>query len=221
MLIGSALPGEESFVYKQEAVVNELKHEFTGLRERERLLGEQITGLEREVSLGEAFAANVLPLLVEGRLLGRTVFILSSRMAAVHDRLQDVLHRAGAEVRFVRFNPAAPQDAIAAVNTAAAGGDAAIIVLADEKPAAGEDGIRTLVGGLRRAGLTVIGAETRDAQSSLIPLFKRMGVASVDDADLTAGAITLVFLLDGWEGHYGIKETAEAMFPYLMGGDAP
>lgn len=73
-----------------------------------------------------------------------------------------------------------------------------------------------LVDGLRSAGMTVVGAERSDAESSSVPAFEENGLASVDDVDLLAGRVALVLALAGAEGSFGVKETADRFLPELL-----
>lgn len=74
---------------------------------------------------------------------------------------------------------------------------------------------RGLLTGLRARAETV-GAERTDADPSEIEFFEQNGLASVDDTDLTAGRVALVFALDGAAGSFGVKETADGLLPDLL-----
>lgn len=74
---------------------------------------------------------------------------------------------------------------------------------------------RGLLAGLRSRA-EAVGAERTDADPSSIELFERSGLASVDDIDLTAGRVALVFALDGAAGSFGVKGTADGLLPDLL-----
>jgi hypothetical protein len=78
-----------------------------------------------------------------------------------------------------------------------------------------EDG---LVGGLQEADARAAGVETREADPSQIPWYRDRGLSTVDNVDDTAGRASLVFVLAGAEGDYGVKDTADALLPNVAGG---
>ncbi len=80
-----------------------------------------------------------------------------------------------------------------------------------------EDGI---IAGIQEAlpdrRLAVVGTEEADADPSSIPFFSDRGVASVDNIDELAGKVSLVYVLGGAEGEFGVKDTADALLPDLL-----
>ncbi len=75
-----------------------------------------------------------------------------------------------------------------------------------------EEGLLT---GLRSQAETV-GVERTDTDPSSIRFFADSGIATVDNIDLTAGKVALVFTLDGAAGNFGVKETADSLLPDLL-----
>lgn len=60
----------------------------------------------------------------------------------------------------------------------------------------------------------VVGVEVSDAETSAIPVYRRVGLSSVDNVDEELGRVALVVLLAGGPpGHYGLKSTADAVVP--------
>lgn len=98
MFIGSALPGSEALAEKQDAIKAQIEREFAALRQRERFYTQQVADLEEKVRAGDLFAASVLPPLVQGRLAGRRVAVLTTRAAPYPAQVADVLRQAGAVV---------------------------------------------------------------------------------------------------------------------------
>ncbi|HKD34679.1 MAG TPA: copper transporter [Gaiellaceae bacterium] len=73
--------------------------------------------------------------------------------------------------------------------------------------------------GLSSAGLPAVGVEASDATSSAVPIFKKVGLSSVDDVDTPAGRLSLVLLLAGApNGQYGFKRTADDALPPFQRG---
>ena len=70
-----------------------------------------------------------------------------------------------------------------------------------------------LVRGLRRPRTEVAGVEEVDTDSSQVPFYEDAGLSSVDNVDTPPGRIALVLVLDGADGSFGFKRTAEAPLP--------
>lgn len=66
---------------------------------------------------------------------------------------------------------------------------------------------------LQKQSIRVIGAERSDSDSSLIPIYRNLKIPTVDNLDQAAGLLTLIELINGTNGHYGVKQTAETFFP--------
>lgn len=73
-----------------------------------------------------------------------------------------------------------------------------------------------LIDGLQATGATVVGVETSGEDDSSIPFFQSSGIANVDDLDLVAGRVAMVFSLLGARGSFGVNETADRLLPDLL-----
>src|SRR3954451_9381734 len=73
-----------------------------------------------------------------------------------------------------------------------------------------------LVDGISATRTTGVGAEDSDSEPSSISFFQSRNIASVDDLDLVAGRVALVFSLLGAEGSFGVKDTADRLLPDLL-----
>jgi Copper transport outer membrane protein, MctB len=98
------------------------------------------------------------------------------------------------------------------------------VVLARARPedlsAREEADIETLeegvIAGLLEAGVRVVGAEREDTEPSSIEFFEEGGLSSVDSVDQLHGKVALVLALDGADGNFGVKETADSLLPDLI-----
>jgi Copper transport outer membrane protein, MctB len=61
-----------------------------------------------------------------------------------------------------------------------------------------------------------VAVEGTEAPESFVPLFSGFEVSTVDDIDLTAGKVAMVFALLGAEGNFGIKDSADSLLPELL-----
>jgi hypothetical protein len=85
----------------------------------------------------------------------------------------------------------------------------------DQKSATGklESG---LLDGVEAAGAKAVGVETTDTDPSSISFFASHGLSTVDDLDLVAGQVSMVFALRGAEGNFGVKDSADRLLPDLL-----
>jgi hypothetical protein len=74
--------------------------------------------------------------------------------------------------------------------------------------------VKALYRGLAGQGVPAVGAELRTSEPSAVERFADQGLATVDSVDGAAGKLALAALLAGAPaGHYGVKETAQAVLP--------
>jgi hypothetical protein len=72
------------------------------------------------------------------------------------------------------------------------------------------------VRGVTEAGKPTVAVEGTEVPESSVPFFTQFDLATVDDVDLTAGKVAMVFALLGAEGDFGIKDTADSLLPELL-----
>jgi hypothetical protein len=84
-----------------------------------------------------------------------------------------------------------------------------------------EDGILEGVRSVGPPAVRVVGVERTDTDPSSIEFFTDRGAASVDNTDELPGRVALVYTLDGAEGAFGVKETADALLPDLLAPAGP
>lgn len=68
---------------------------------------------------------------------------------------------------------------------------------------------------LRGLGVRPVAAETADAPISEIPLFINADVSSVDNLDSRIGQVSVIHVLRGEQGSFGVKTTADLLIPIL------
>ncbi len=71
--------------------------------------------------------------------------------------------------------------------------------------------------GIDAEAVGTVAAERTETDPTTLAGASRAGVATVDDADLLAGQVAIVFALRGAEGDYGVKEGADGLVPDLLG----
>ncbi|HEY8466811.1 MAG TPA: copper transporter [Solirubrobacterales bacterium] len=75
---------------------------------------------------------------------------------------------------------------------------------------------RGVIEGLLDEGMQVVGAERTEDDPSQIEFFESHGLSTVDNVDQLVGKFALVLLLEGTDGSYGVKETADGLLPELI-----
>ncbi len=73
-----------------------------------------------------------------------------------------------------------------------------------------------LLSGITATRTPAVGVETSTAEVSSISSFQANDLSSVDDVELTAGKLAMVFSLLGAEGSFGIKGSADRLLPDLL-----
>ncbi|HVO53649.1 MAG TPA: copper transporter [Solirubrobacterales bacterium] len=73
-----------------------------------------------------------------------------------------------------------------------------------------------LLSGMTATRTPVIGVETTQAEPSSISFFQGNDLATVDDVDLTAGKLAMVYTMLGAEGSFGVKGSADRLLPDLL-----
>ncbi len=73
-----------------------------------------------------------------------------------------------------------------------------------------------LMSGITATRIPAVGVETSSDESSSISFFHSTDLASVDDVDLAAGKLAMVFALLGAEGSFGVKSSADRLLPDLL-----
>ncbi|UGS37102.1 copper transporter [Capillimicrobium parvum] len=72
--------------------------------------------------------------------------------------------------------------------------------------------------GMFRGSVPVVGVEHLDTDPSQVSWYREHGLASVDSIDQVSGQAALVFALAGADGAFGLKSSAEALLPRVVGG---
>jgi hypothetical protein len=73
-----------------------------------------------------------------------------------------------------------------------------------------------LLDGIDAAGARAVGVEDSETDPSSISFFSSHNLSTVDDMDLAAGQVSMVFALGGAEGSFGIKDSADRLLPDLL-----
>lgn len=70
-----------------------------------------------------------------------------------------------------------------------------------------------MIEAIKSSNIPVVGVEKSNCIESYIPYYKKMKISTVDNIDSIIGQYSLIMILQGNEGHFGVKETADALTP--------
>ena len=70
-----------------------------------------------------------------------------------------------------------------------------------------------IIEAIKRSNIPAVGVEESDCGKSSIPQYREAKISSVDNIDSVIGQYSLVRVLQGCNGHYGLKDTAQALIP--------
>jgi hypothetical protein len=73
-----------------------------------------------------------------------------------------------------------------------------------------------LLSGMTATRTPVVGVETTRTEPSSISFFQGNDLSTVDDVELTAGKLAMVFAMLGAEGSFGVKSSADRLLPDLL-----
>jgi hypothetical protein len=73
-----------------------------------------------------------------------------------------------------------------------------------------------IVTGVNDAGVPAVAVERTGEDRSSVSFFDSHGISTVDNVDLVAGRVAMVFALLGANGNFGIKSTADSLLPELL-----
>ncbi|HHX24371.1 MAG: copper transporter [Tepidanaerobacteraceae bacterium] len=72
---------------------------------------------------------------------------------------------------------------------------------------------------VKRHSLPIVGVETSNVAYSYIDYYKKEKLSTVDNVDSIIGQTSLVLVISGKEGHFGVKKTSHSLMPFLSEGD--
>lgn len=215
LLLGSAMPGNNVLVNEQVQLIGQLEADFQKMRQENQRYQAELASLQASLKTYREFGEAILPQLVKGRLGGKRVLVLESGASRDSEGVEEVLRMAGARVQRlpgsaspVPRSPAARRFLEEYINEMAL--DAMVIV---NGPVAADNLLPQTLQNLRHRGITLVAVENSGLEPSLVPLYRRYGVSSVDNIEGVPGKVALVWLLQGAKGHFGIKATSQGLLP--------
>ncbi len=75
---------------------------------------------------------------------------------------------------------------------------------------------RALIEGASMTRARLVGVETLDADPSTVSFFRDLNVTTVDNIDRPPGKVSLVYVLNGAEGAFGVKDGSSRLLPELL-----
>lgn len=241
ILLGGSI-GQDLFVNEQIELVSRLEEKYTATRAENNRWSQRVNDLAKQTEQLDQLIRQMGDVLVQGKLTGKSVVLLQLDQGNLTD-LTGFLQRAGATVQSVvsikdpdyltahsmlvtlAKNLAEPdasvmwlpfaQSQLELQGTVRSRPD--VVVLIGNVPRNTLSKVQAfetgLVKELHKHNVRVIGAERTDTDDSVIPAYRMLKVPTVDNVDQAAGMLALVGLIQGKNGHFGIKQTAEMLLP--------
>lgn len=72
-----------------------------------------------------------------------------------------------------------------------------------------------LIKEFKKRSIPVVGVESKDVAFSYIDFYKKEKISTIDNVDDIIGQTSLVFVMTGMNGNYGVKKTANSLMPIL------
>ena len=189
ILIGGAVFPDHSLVEEQALLISELEERFRENRA-------QLAALQAELDLSSRAWLELKESISRGRLTGRPVVVVGEGKSS----LASVLEQAGAQVEMVGLERLGQMDFHEGLTV--------IFPLTSERLSQTE---QEIVQALAAAGTRlsfVWGRELKPSAAELPPSLQ------VDSIDTSFGEIALLLALSAdLEGHYGLQESAQKLFP--------
>ncbi len=76
-----------------------------------------------------------------------------------------------------------------------------------------------LIKEMKKLSLPIIGVETTIVENSYIEHYKKEKLSTIDNVDTFIGQTSLILVMNGKEGHFGIKKSANSLMPFMNEGD--
>lgn len=72
-----------------------------------------------------------------------------------------------------------------------------------------------LIREFKKRSIPVVGVESKDVAFSYMDFYKKEKISTIDNVDDIIGQTSLVFVMTGMNGNYGVKKTANSLMPIL------
>ncbi|MTI79393.1 MAG: copper transporter [Firmicutes bacterium] len=98
IIIGSALMGNDAIVNQQREITDRLEAQLQEIRTENQAVQSKLNEMEVDITIQQQFEKQVLPALVEGKLVDQTIAIIETNNYGLRDNLLNTLETAGAKV---------------------------------------------------------------------------------------------------------------------------
>jgi len=98
IIIGSALLGNDAIVQQQKELTDRLEGQLDEMRTQNKAVQAKVEELEGNIIVQQQFEKQIMPALVTGKLIGKSVAIVETNNYGMRDELLNSLEMAGAQV---------------------------------------------------------------------------------------------------------------------------
>ena len=237
ILIGTGM-SDDMLVTQQRILIDQMTKDYRTLREERLMLEANLQSLAKDIYLWERYQEVLYPGIVSGVLAGRSVAVLCYG-AEVPSGIFPMLQDAEAEVCSVIQVNSVPatetlfgsllasvvlgnmsgleqqqvldryqQEGLLSIELNTRNQPDGVILVLGEKNKIDRTFVDQLVAGINN-DRTIVAMEWSNVQESLLGDLKKLGISTIDNADSVFGQFTLLAVLRGSYGNYGIKEAAD------------
>lgn len=242
ILIGSMLAADQGLLIEQQLLIEDLEQQFTQLRAANTHYRDQLDQLEASLAERDHFLEQVFAEVAAPRLAGLNIAVLNLGNNKLSQHITECFSKWGARLLVVSAELDAVLTACSGVTAEKLLG---VLTVSGAEPGAGDGfsvsgEIRTkpdvvvmvthpamqeLFGTLltplaaslraRDVHLVAVEGEGLAAESSLMSMWHKLNISTVDNADTSLGLLSLVLVAEGRTGHYGTGQSAERLLPAL------
>lgn len=238
ILIGTGM-SDDMLVTQQRILIDQMTKDYRSLREERLMLEADLQSLAKDIYLWERYQEVLYPGIVSGVLAGSRVAVVSYGAeipAGIFTMLQDAEAEVCSVIK-VNTVPETETSMGSLLATLVRGDflglesqevidryqreglltiekntrnqpDGVILVLG-EKGSVDGTVVAQLIAGINLEQLTVVAIEWSNVRESLLGELKKVGISTIDNADSVFGQFSLLAVLRGSAGNYGIKAAAD------------
>jgi hypothetical protein len=240
IIIGSMLATDQGLLIEQQLLIEDLEQQFVELRTANTRYQEQLEQLEASLAERDHFLEQAFPV-VAPRLAELNIAVLNVGNNELSQYVTDSFDKWGARLLVVNADvdsllAAGPGEAVETLLTplTASGAevntgdgldvngevhtepDAVVMVVHPALKDLFGTLLTPLTASLRARNIHLVAVEGSAAEPSLMSIWRKLGVSTVDNADTSLGLLSLALVTEGRTGHYGTGESAERLLPALQ-----
>lgn len=241
MFIGFMFEAQEIVVSTRHDIISQLESRFTYLNEENEKLQKEISSLKSKNNNYKKFSNYLLPHIVKDKLSGKDIAILKFSNDYLFNDIYDFLKKAGTNnlsITTVNLNKANEDMLLSVIDSIISINDKKIMDYSDKEiiTTYGDYNkkveyiilacsyeeiefnkfkrvLKRINNKCSESLITVIGIEKEESEKTYVSLYKEFNISSVDNINSIIGKISLISILNGKKGNFGIKKASDSLMP--------